>query len=96
LLEEGVDPHPLRPVNFAPQVSAQILPAQDNNDAAWEENNWNNNNQQVGMQEELLENNLNAQDNDMQSSVTQTISVYAGENSTNLQQLQQPANDEVN
>jgi hypothetical protein len=42
LPDAGVDPHPLPPVLFAPQVqpvSPQNMPAQDNNAAAWEENN---------------------------------------------------------
>jgi hypothetical protein len=45
------------------------------------------------MQDEPLE---NGQDNDVQSSVTVTFPMSAGENSTNIQQMQQHANEEVN
>jgi hypothetical protein len=96
LPDEGVDPHPLPPVIFDPQVPPvppQNIPAQGNNDAALEENNWANNNQEMQMQDEPLEND---QDNDVQSSVTLTFPMSAGGNSTNIQQMQQHANEEVN
>jgi hypothetical protein len=60
-----VDPHPLPPSNFSPPLPAQDFPVQDNSAAACEEGNWENNNQQVEIQEEHLEDNLNAQMNDI-------------------------------
>jgi hypothetical protein len=90
LPDEGVDPHPLPLANFVPLVIVQA-PAQINNANAA---NWENAMQQDNMQVEN-HNDLNDQNLDNQSSLTLTVSLSAGENSTNLVPNQQLINDEV-
>jgi hypothetical protein len=95
--EDGADPHPLPPVNFAPP------PVQQNEDnMAWGDGQW-------AIEEQQANNNLNdlanVADNvegnadglDLQSSITVTVSLSDGEQSNNLPIPQVNAhNEEVN
>jgi hypothetical protein len=82
--EDGADPHPLPPVNFAPP------PVQQNGDnMEWGDGQWALADQQANNN---LNNPANATDNvegnakglDLQSSLTVTISLSDGEQSNNL------------